>query len=940
MASPQIGVVLRHIRAVAGAGGGEVPDALLLERFLTLREEEAFAALVRRHGPMVFSVCRGVLGHWHDAEDAFQATFLTLAQKASTIRRGQALGSWLHEVAYHLAVKAQARAAHRRAQECLPPAAASTDPVLRMTVQELQLVLHEELARLPEKYRAPLVLCYLEGRTQEEAARQLGWTRRRVKGRLQRGRERLHARLARRGLTLPVGVLATALALPAATAAVPAALAGAAARAAVSGASAAPGVAALAGESTRTLLTGKVKVAALLVLLAGVAAGSALWHRPADARPPAAPAAPAGEEVKKAPAEGALEEGSDRVTVRGRVLGPDGKPFRGAEVTVWWTSHRGWVAWHHPGMYSVRPHRAATSGADGSFRFTLKRADIRDTIMNTDARPWRRAWVVAAARGYGPAWARVKDFAKGKALRLVRDDVPIKGRVRTLEGKPVVGAGVRLALLQLPGGSNFLEQDSWDGLPANVTTGKDGSFVLTGVGRDRVAVLLLSGPGIETRVLSVSTKDAKSATAEVLAGPTRVIEGTVTARDTGKPLAGAWVYGNEWHYCNAHMVRALRAVTDSKGRYRLVGYPKSGSYHLTVYPAEGQPYLAATRNVADGEGAGPLKADFALRRGVPVRFRLVDRETGKPVRGQVQYEVCSDNPYRSEADIRRGVIPSREFMRIRGTDHEGYISFVAYPGPGVIFAQPGWGSPPYLLARLDPADAARGHYPGPKGDPCNGFVDISKGYRRIDPDPARDKLLTFDVFFTRGRDLKGTLLGPGGKPVRGATAYGVTFDASAVRTDFIGLAQQVLPTESFTALGCYPKERRTVSFVHKGRKLIGHVVVDGTEKGPLGVRLRPWGALIGRLVDPGGKPLAGVRVRLHYPSLPRPGMLPLDGEPVTDKDGKFHVERLLPGLAHELTLARGPKEVLTPSTALNGLSAGEGEVKDLGKVRVKLIPVK
>src|SRR5207237_656865 len=146
----------------------------------------------------------------------------------------------------------------------------------------------------------------------------------------------------------------------------------------------------------------------------------------------------------------------------------------------------------------------------------------------------------------------------------------------------------------------------------------------------------------------------------------------------------------------------------------------------------------------------------------------------------------------------------------------------------------------------DPADAAKGHYPLDKGEPANGFLDINNGYRRIDPDVARDKELTFDIFFTRGKELKGTLLGPDGKPVSGATAHGTTFDASTLRPDELRqtpLGPEVLKTAAFTARGLYPGEPRTLSFVHKERKLIGHVVINGKEKGPLTVQLRPWGAL-------------------------------------------------------------------------------------------------
>ena len=150
-------------------------DQELLRRFLAEQDEAAFEALLRRHGPMVLDVCRGVLANEADAEDAFQATFLVLARKAASIRKAASLASWLHGVAYRVARKAQAESARRdkhegRASQDRPVAAAADD----LTWREVRQVVHEELSRLSERYRAPLVLCYLEGKTQDEAAATTG----------------------------------------------------------------------------------------------------------------------------------------------------------------------------------------------------------------------------------------------------------------------------------------------------------------------------------------------------------------------------------------------------------------------------------------------------------------------------------------------------------------------------------------------------------------------------------------------------------------------------------------------------------------------------------------------------------------------------------------------------------------------------------------------
>src|SRR5262249_537720 len=176
----------------------------------TSRDPAAFEALLARHGPMVLRVCQRVLGNWHDAEDAFQATFLVLARKAASVRSTAALGAWLHGVACRVALGARLSSARRRRLAApapdLAPLDPCPDPLSELTAREALQILDEEVQRLPQPYRLPVILCCLEGLSQEEAARQLGWTPGSVKGRLERGRKRLHQRLAGRGLALPAAL--------------------------------------------------------------------------------------------------------------------------------------------------------------------------------------------------------------------------------------------------------------------------------------------------------------------------------------------------------------------------------------------------------------------------------------------------------------------------------------------------------------------------------------------------------------------------------------------------------------------------------------------------------------------------------------------------------------------------------------------------------------
>jgi RNA polymerase sigma factor (sigma-70 family) len=201
----------------------QLTDAQLLRRFVEQREEAAFAALLQRHGPMVLGVCRRVLRHQQDAEDAFQATFLVLARRAGAIRSRPQLAGWLYGVAYRTARHARRLACKRRARERQVANMPEPAVVMADAWNDLQPVLDEELARLPDRYRAALVLCDLEGKTRPEVARELGCPEGTVSSRLARARRRLAQRLTRRGVTLSAGALATVL-VEHATASVPPAL--------------------------------------------------------------------------------------------------------------------------------------------------------------------------------------------------------------------------------------------------------------------------------------------------------------------------------------------------------------------------------------------------------------------------------------------------------------------------------------------------------------------------------------------------------------------------------------------------------------------------------------------------------------------------------------------------------------------------------------------
>jgi RNA polymerase sigma factor (sigma-70 family) len=305
MATETMTRVVRHLRRVALlSDGGGLTDGQLLDSFLSQREEAAFEALVRRHGPMVLSVCRRVLRHTQDAEDAFQATFLVLVRKAASIQPRDLVGNWLYGVACRTALKARTSSARRRARE--RQVWEMRPEVREETGHDWRPLLDRELNRLPDKYRTVIVLGDLEGKSRKEMARHLALPEGTVSSRLARARRLLAKRLARHGLTLSGGALAAVIA-PAAEASVPSSLItvtveAAAQLAAGTASTISASVAALTEGVVTAMFLTRLKVAAALLVAAGVLGTSTglLTHRALADKPAAQkPGANAGTKEKK-----------------------------------------------------------------------------------------------------------------------------------------------------------------------------------------------------------------------------------------------------------------------------------------------------------------------------------------------------------------------------------------------------------------------------------------------------------------------------------------------------------------------------------------------------------------------------------------------------------------------------------------------------------------
>jgi RNA polymerase sigma factor (sigma-70 family) len=479
--------LLRYIRNLAGTSvyDGE-SDGRLLAQFVAGRDEAAFTSLLRRHGPMVWHVCRRVLGDGDDADDAFQATFLLLASKAASIRRRESVGGWLYGAAYRIAARARAARARRQAVErrAEPPSA----PAERLDAawRELQAVLDEEVRRLPDPYRAPLLLCYLQGLTHEEAAAQLGCPVGTVRSRLARARDRLRARLTRRGLALSAVAFAAVLAAAEVRATLPPALAGAALRAALVSGVASGNVVVLAKGVSRAMFLRKLLTAALLLALGLAGAASAAYLLSA---PPAEP--PKGDHPP-APAEAPMPvpAAKERLTLTGHeemvwaaAFSPDGKTL--ATVSGLYNRPGELIFWD------------AASGKERA-RATAEKG-IRSLAFSPDGK-------TLATADYYSNTVKLRDPTSG-VVRLVIETGRANNAVAFSPDSKTLAVGIldRSAVLYDVGTGQELRrfEGHTDWVP-HVAFSPDGKTLATG-GRDTTAKLWEVGTGRELMTLQGHT---------------------------------------------------------------------------------------------------------------------------------------------------------------------------------------------------------------------------------------------------------------------------------------------------------------------------------------------------------------------------------------------------------------------------------------------------
>jgi protocatechuate 3,4-dioxygenase beta subunit/5-hydroxyisourate hydrolase-like protein (transthyretin family) len=664
-----------------------------------------------------------------------------------------------------------------------------------------------------------------------------------------------------------------------------------------------------------------------------------------------------GERAKTA--EPVKSDTNDTIVVRGRVLDPDGKPFAGATVYAL-------VHYYHPSMKRL-PLGETRSGPDGQFEFAYPNP------VRTEA-GWREyvntggQAIVAVAEGFGPGLAWTTEIPPGEpvALRLVRDDVPVTGRVIDLEGRPVAGVKVSLlsinptkseqlddwlntmALGDYQGADRFLAagmpQTEAERFPA-IVTGKDGRFRMTGLGRERLVGLMFEGPMIAVSRATVVTRRIPpvkgaarkggifGADFEFTASPTRPIVGTVRDADTGAPLAGVTIGDRGMAL---RLPKWVMAVTDEAGQFRLTGLPKGITQPLGVLPGNDVPYFSPYVTVPDSPGLEPINVDIKLHRGVWISGRVTDKETGRPVQARMRFY-----PLLSNANAQRVKDVFNPGGYVRGgedryqTNLDGTYRLVGLPGKAIVGAEC-WKHPYRFGAGAEQIEGMTedGEFPA-WGNMMPPGRNNPNSMQAIDV-PEGAESATCDLELDPGETMRFTVADADGSPVSGYRVWGRTSSP---------VFHQKTPIESpkFEAVNFRAGETRRILVYHESQNQIAlvDVQIDEHPNRHMTIQLQPCATVTGRLLDAAEAPVAGAAITLEASTRGfkrLPVALFTTGDELfrtaTDKEGRFRMA-VVPAGSFSVDCRISDPQRDTFQRLIEDFAVKPGETIDLGDVRLK-----
>ncbi len=851
-----------------GSSVAGLSDRQLLERYTIARDragEAAFAALVARFGPMVLGVCRQLLRDHHHAEDAFQAVFLVLARRAPSIRDPDLLANWLYGVALRTARCAKVQIDRRRKKEAGemgrqdPGSTALVEPIVppadaKALDFEQAEALHREIGQLPRSFRVPVVLCYFEGLTLDEAARRLRCPAGTLRSRLARAREKLRRALVRRGVVFPAVALATALDSASAKAAVSSTLCNVATRSAIefaAGKAVRSSATALAEVVLRVAFVGQLRVAALSLMLvacglAGVGFLAGTWA--VDDEPKISrvgrpvPVAEKQDDARQKPGPG-------RMFVVGRVLDPNGRPVPDATVMA---SARAKFSERAVGLGAQTVSVIGEANADELGRFRLE-APRTSSSRNDEF------MAIALAPGHGVGWARIDPDADQPAAEIsLQPEQIIEGRLLDVNGRPVQGvtvsvasivrvlkrdSGVRIPPIPRVEGpvywwASVNDKPAW---PKPATTDAEGRFTIHGVSRGFDTRLGIIDPRFALQYIDVETNDLPGAkVVKTSLQPAKILAGRVMYADNGKPVSEAVIRITSRSGGRPVGSGAVTFQTGADGRFRANPVPGE-VFTVLATPPLGQPYLTVRKSVEWPKGAVEHSVDLTLARGVTIRGNVIEEGSARPVAGALI-------TFRSHA---RPAASSGTGLSDSVADADGSFELAVPPGAGhlAILAP----TEDYVLREIGSQELTSGA-PG-------GLRLYAHSFVACDP-KAEVNSLEIGVVLRRGVTVTGRIIGPDDQPVRDTWIIGrvaLSPGPAAWRRwqgDYHGDA-----TDSrFELHGLDPELEVAVYFFEPKRKLgaTAHLSGKSAAGGPITIRLEPCGTAVARLVDSRHRPVAAL----------------------------------------------------------------------------------